>query len=324
MRPTAQEIEATAGEWVARADGGLTNEDTRALETWLQEDPRHHGAFMRLRGIALHTERARALGVQFDPHRFAPAELLSVRANARRSAWWLAGAAVAACVLIALLLPVLEMGDRYDTRRGEMRVVPLADGSTMTLNTASRVLIAYEAAQRRVKLIEGEALFEVAKDPTRPFVVEAGSATVRALGTSFTVSRLRDRPVQVIVRDGLVEVRQDDRAPPVRMAANTRALVPQKVQRNVPQPQHLAPEVVNRELAWRDGQLAFESEPLALAAAAFERYSATRIVIEDAHIARREITGLFTANDPVGFARAAAASLGLQAEIGEEEVRLRR
>ena len=89
-------------------------------------------------------------------------------------------------------------------------------------------------------------------------------------------------------------------------------------------PVKLSRDEVTRELAWKAGRIAFEGETLADAAQAFERYSDTRIIIQDPSIGREEITGLFASNDPVGFARAAALSLDLKATVGPNEVRISR
>jgi transmembrane sensor len=320
MSQTGQKIDITAADWAARVDRGpLSAEDDQALESWLGRDSRHRGAFMRMRAIALHTERARALGPEFNPDQFViPAE---PRAQRRKLVWL---AAAAACLAIVIALPLMMTGQKYDTRRGEVRVVSLQDGSVMTLNTASDVKVDFDGSTRRVRLIQGEAWFEVAKDGARPFIVAAGETSIRALGTSFSVRHLEGMPVQVLVSEGLVAVKQSQTAPAVRVSANMRVVLPLDNAKAQPKAAVMAQETVNREFAWREGRIAFESEPLETAAAAFARYSSIQIVIDDPTLARQEITGLFTANDPVSFARAAAASLGLKTEIEGEEVHLRR
>ncbi len=319
------EIDHIAADWAARLDRGpLSRPDEESLERWLDHDPRHRGAFMRMRAIALHTERARALGPNFDLTRFESSGLPDRSRFIRRRALWIGGMAAAACIVAVIAVPVITPGDGYDTRKGEVRVISLEDGSVMTLNTASKAKVTFDAAMRKVRLIDGEALFAVAKDSTRPFVVDAGEASVRALGTSFAVRHLERTPIEVVVSEGLVEVRQSASAAPVRVGANMRTEVPLDQAQGAPVPLAIAPEAVNRELAWRDGRIAFEAESLAAAAVSFARYSSTRIVIDDPEIARREITGLFTANDPVSFANAAATSLGLKAQIRAGEVHLSR
>lgn len=331
---TAKEIDATAADWAARIDRGpLTADEERALTLWMDSETRNRGAFMRMRAIALHTERAQALGPNFVPDNFIARSVEALPGSAQRGApalrrrvsrmrLWVAAAA--ACAGVAIALQLMHGGVDYDTRQGEVRVVSLDDGSVMTLNTASRVEVSFEKDIRRVRLIEGEALFDVAKDKARPFVVAAGDTSVRAIGTSFTVQRLAGQPIQILVREGLVEVRQPSLATPMRVPANMRAEMPANPRDTAPKPMAMRPDAINRELAWRDGRIVFEAETLDRAAVAFARYSQTRIVIDDPVVARKEITGLFTANDPVSFAKAAATSLGLKAEVRGGEVRLSR
>src|SRR5690606_2011811 len=171
----------------------------------------------------------------------------------------------------------LDRGQSYSTRLGEVKVTPLADGSVMTLNTASRVVVTFSDTQRSIRLLEGEALFDVARDAARPFVVAAGEARVRAVGTSFMVRRLGDAPVQVLVREGIVEVSRNagNATPgPVRVAANTRAVESSSSVTPVAA-MPVEPAVIRRELAWREGRIAFQGETLGQAAAQFSRYSET-------------------------------------------------
>lgn len=321
-RETAEEIDLAAADWAARVDRGLSSDDERALDAWLGADPRRVGAYGKVRGTALYTERARALGHAYDPAKFrrrAPSSSLS-----RRGVLLVGGGVIAASVAgVAVVgLGLADRGEGFSTRLGEVKVTPLADGSVMTLNTVTRAEVMFTEGERRVQLLEGEALFDVAKDPNRPFVVDTGGTLVRAVGTSFTVRRLGRTPVEVLVREGVVEVRHSARAaatPPVRVVANTRAVA---MPTDTVEAVTIAPDAVARELAWREGRIAFEGETLREAARQFARYSETRIVIDDPAIAAEQITGLFQANDPVGFARTVATSFGLRADIRADEVRL--
>jgi transmembrane sensor len=219
---------------------------------------------------------------------------------------------------------VLSRRGHFSTGKGETKVIALKDGSVVTLNTASEIAVSYTDAQRSVELIRGEALFDVAKNKARPFVVAAGDTNVRVVGTSFTVRHLETAPVQVLVREGIVEVFKPAAGlAPVRITANDMAeaggaSTGQIVARAMPVAQ------VHRQMAWQSGQIAFEGETLAQAAAEFSRYSDTRIVVADPALAREEIAGLFKATDPVGFAKTIAISLNARADVGEGEVRLTR
>ena len=323
QRETSEEIEAAAARWAARIDRApLSADEERQLEQWQAGDSRRLGAFMRLRAVAHFSERARALGPGFDPDSFTERDDMASRPTSRRRMLWLGGSAIAACAVGALGLNIALGGSTYSTRLGEVRVVTLDDGSVVTLNTNSRIDVDFGADRRFVTLQEGEALFDVAKDPTRPFIVQAGATAVRAVGTSFTVKHLAASPVEVLVREGIVEVTRPSAARPVRMAANMRIVASEAGMGD--QPVHMASEDITRDLAWKSGRIAFEGETLEQAAAAFERYSDIRILIDDPSVGREEITGLFAANDPVSFGRAVAASLDLKATIGPGEVRLSR
>jgi transmembrane sensor len=321
---TAHQIDAEAANWAARIDRGpLAPGEEQSFQTWLHGDMRAMGAYGRMRALALTTERARALGPDFDPADFVPTPSFYVPS---RRTLLQAGGALAAALLVGVAgtWEVLRHRGRFSTAKGETKVVALKDGSVVTLNTASEIVVNFSDSLRSVELIQGEALFDVAKNRARPFVVAAGDTSVRVVGTSFSVSRLGAAPVQVLVREGIVEVFKPTaiNVSPIRISANTLAVAPPDdsdiASRAVPAAQ------LHRAMAWREGLIAFEGETLAQAAAEFARYSDTRIVIDDPGLAKEEIAGLFKATDPVGFAHTIAISLNAQARIGEGEVRLAR
>nr|WP_047169346.1 FecR domain-containing protein [Sphingomonas sp. Y57] len=325
-RETSAQIDAVAAEWAVRVDSApLDSTEQAALDAWLAGDARRLGAYARARAMLLHAGRAKALGTGFDPDAFlathgepsadrhsdANEAALPVqpRGVGRRSVLLGGSGAVAAGVLVSLGLSWQAAAQTFSTKRGEIRLVPLADGSTMTLNTASTARVKFSETERRVELLEGEALFDVAKETSRAFVVAAGETRVHALGTSFTVSRLDRQPVQVLVRQGIVEVVQSGSTQERRrIVANTRAIV--SASRSV-EVATIGASEVSRELAWREGMLSFEDKPLRNAARDFARYSETHILFEDDAIGDETVTGLFAANNPAGFARSVALGLGL-------------
>ena len=321
QRQTAHEIDLAAADWAARVDrGALSAAEQDRLQAWLDSDVRCPGAYGRMRGLALNTERARALGPAFQASRFMPPVL-----HTRRSMIW-AGGAIAASVAGVGALGLLQFyqGKRFTTRKGEVKVVALGDGSVVTLNTASRISVDYTPNKRNIALVEGEALFDVAKDRDRPFVVTAGATQVRAVGTSFTVRRLSGSPIKILVREGVVEITQQRQAEtkPVLAPANTEAV--SLIDRPVVTAALVAAPELDRQLAWRNGRIEFDGETLDQAIADFSRYSDTRIIIDDPSLGREEISGLFQADDPVGFAQSVATSLDARAEVGEGQVILTR
>ena len=163
-------------------------------------------------------------------------------------------------------------------------------------------------------------LFDVAKNKMRPFVVTAGDTQVRAVGTSFSVSMLPRRPIQVLVKEGVVELKRINapKAVPVRAKANVRAIAqPGEPIITIAVPQDL----LARDLAWQRGSIALTDQTLEDAANEFARYSEVRIVV-DPSVSTKTVTGLFAANDPVGFARAVASVLKLKWEVKGNKVRI--
>lgn len=251
---------------------------------------------LRARAMAMMSESAQALGDGFDPADFAEAKV--ARVSRRQALTWGGGAAVAASMAaLAVGLPAAA-GTVISTERGEIRLAPLKDGSTVLLNTETKIRVLYDKGQRIVALLKGEAYFSVARDDRRPFVVEVDGRRLSTAQAGFRVRKLDQAPIDVLVSQGVVEVGSSK----VKLAGNTRFLLSDGAQR----PQAIAPETVTRELAWREGKLAFEGETLQQAVAVFARYSDTKIQIGDPALAREPVTGLFAANDPVGFSRAIA------------------
>jgi len=318
-----REIDDVAADWLARVDrGSLSSAEQAAFDAWRDASPLHRGAYARLEALFTLVDKADPDLSDLPENRFAPAigKLLQV---SRRKALWLGGGAVAAAVGLQIAATSSLNYETYETARGEVRAVPLEDGTVVTLNTASKVAVRFKRSLREVHLLEGEALFDVAKDPKRPFTVSAGSTVVRAVGTSFLVRDLDDQPLEVLVREGAVDMfrapdvsKMPEQDQSIRVNANSRA-----VALDVPYPSvklvnvGLDPAVIARQLAWRSGMISFEDESLKNAAAKFSRYSDVRIVIDDPEVAVQTVTGLFSIYNPEGFARSAALSLNLQISV---------
>jgi transmembrane sensor len=344
------------------ATGELTPDERELLDSWRAADIRHVGAFARAQAILLRLGRLRAVNADslrssisqmllnpddgsIEAPVAADAELppartelqsgiavpmiadrlsgLTEKPNWTRRRIMMVGCAAASIATCGVLVerfhnPAPAGG--YSTRVGETREVRLEDGSVVTLNTDSKVSVSYTDTVRRVRLEKGEALFQVAKNKHRPFIVMASDTEVKAVGTSFIVRFLPERPIQIVVKEGVVEVARHGirRTKTVRAVAETQAFVspvaPIVVHR-IPHPQ------IAREMAWQFGRIAMENETLADAAADFARYSDTKIVVDPA-VSGRTITGLFASNDPVGFAKVAAAVLDLRVEVEPSEVRI--
>lgn len=219
-----------------------------------------------------------------------------------------AGAAVAATIGWRRLNNVRL----YRTGVGQRRAVTLADGSRVTLNTASTVEVAFSASERRVRLVRGEALFQVAHDATKPFLVDAGSARFRALGTAFNV-RLRPDVVELTVTQGVVAVAAREGEVNVPSAARIAAGGGAVVRSGAVAPTALDDQHLRQRTAWQEGVLEFDGESLAQVVGEFNRYRSQPIVIGDARLEALRIGGRFEVDEADKFLEALTSSFPIQA-----------
>ncbi|WP_293848252.1 FecR family protein, partial [Steroidobacter sp.] len=244
-----------------------------------------------------------------------------------RRSWLAAGLAAAsvAAVAVGLWLSPLASGgwETVATAVGEQRVVELDDGSIVHLNTRSKIQIRLSAESRDVRLITGEALFDVDHDPTRPFFVHAGPTTVRAVGTQFNVYRKPDN-VRVTVLEGKVEVSTDRPSTPAGTAATFLAVGEQAdIPRDAPLAKNLQPDLP-RSVAWQKRRVMFRLDPLKNIAEEFNRYNRSpRLQIEGAAEQVCCFSGVFDADDPQAFARMLGRDGKLTVEMSDEQIVIR-
>lgn len=278
-----------AAAWVARMDGdGWDEASERELRAWLDGDPRRAGALLQ----------AQAAWASTDPTLLIAADGAGQRPVGRRRAMGYAGGAIAAALAGGLIWKGLP--SHYVTAVGEIRRVPLPDGSVAAINTASDVAIAYEKGMRRISLTHGQAWFQVAKDNARPFLVEAGRIRVRAIGTAFSVER-RDTGAEILVTEGVVEAWADGaEGHSIRLAAGSAAYVADNA---AIKPAAASPQSIDRALAWRAGQIDLLGSRLDGAAAEFNRYNKRQLIVADPKLGAEQLDGIFRIDDPEGFAR---------------------
>jgi transmembrane sensor len=303
-RQTAREVDDEAAAWAVRATG----ESDRDLQIWLEGDPRRRGALLRAQAALSFVDRARALEDSLPPVRRGR--------PSRRSVLILAGGGGLIAAGLGVL-GVLGAGRRYVTGVGELQRAPLADGSLAEINTDTVLEVSMRRRSREVVIRQGEAWFQVAKDPGRPFVVRAGDAQARAVGTAFSVRRREDR-AELLVTEGVVEA---------SLAGAGRVLAPAGSRLILASGRPLtpvaAPREIERALAWRTGQISLDGETLAEAAAEFNRYNRRPLLVEDPALARRRFVGLFRTSDPQSFALAVAAASGARLVEDDRAIRLR-
>jgi transmembrane sensor len=281
----------------------VTAADQQAFEAWLRQDPRHRRAseelckvWKAMDGLA-EAKRGEKIATFTDA-----AKRAALRGRYPR--WF---AAAAAMLIVTIISAVwLQIGSEMQTVAtavGQQRNVTLADGSVVMLNTNTILETNLSRRVRQIYLRKGEAHFQVAHDRSRPFLVHAGDAVVRAVGTQFEVRLLSDQHVDVVVNEGRVEVqaaapRQAATVATVRaLSAGQQLSTATAGYTVVP----VSPAQLSSELAWRDGAIIFDGQPLSDAIAEIGRYTDARIVVSDSRIAGLRVGGRFRTDDVQGF-----------------------
>jgi transmembrane sensor len=318
-RETSAEIESAAIAWVVRMERSDANSSDEAeLARWIEADSRRRGAYVRARAAMVLVDRATV------PQAAAPVSGIEDSRADRPSTQrrFIIGAGIAASVSAVMLgfalRPTREQ--HFTTELGEIKRMPLDDGSVMVLNTASRVSTRLEQNRRLVGLEEGEGWFHVAKDNDRPFIVTAGFASIQALGTAFSVRRRRER-IDLLVTEGMVELSsQVGNISKVQLPAGTNTTV---TVAGVLRTKHVSADDLMRSLAWQNGRISVNGETLEAAAEEFNRYNRVKIVV-DPELAGETVVGLFDLNDPTAFARSAAATFAADITRDNNSIRLTR
>lgn len=313
VRPSDDEaIAATAAAWLAQRDDELAPAAARDFAAWRAADPRHEAAVQRLE----HTWSALQQLRDFRPAavRHPDRDLLRGRARVRPVRLWPVWAAAAAFLVAGLLWwarpgPAAPGVQIFATAGEGYERVHLADGSILELNGGTEVQVDFSGPGRRVHLRRGEAHFTVAKDASRPFLVEAGGVSVRAIGTAFNV-RYGLREVEVLVTEGRVAVAPAagpaaEPAVPLQLGANERTVIATAgpAVPAAPPVERVGPGRIREALAWQGPRLVFADTPLAEAAAQFNRHNAVRIELADAELGALPIGGSFRAEHVDAFLR---------------------
>jgi transmembrane sensor len=310
---TQTEIDEEAAVWSWRMDSDtISAADRQAYQSWLRRDARHRRAseelsrvWAALDGLA-EAKRHEKIATFMNT--------AAVSAARSRRVWWAAAAAVlVAAIAVSAWYQTGTEFQTLATAVGQQRNVTLADGSIVTLNTNTIVETNLRHRSREIYLRKGEAHFQVAHDRSRPFLVHAGDAVVRAVGTQFEVRVRSDQHVDVVVNEGRVEVQSaplDAERPGagrrVRLAARSvvHALSAGQELSTTGNDYAVVPVSTHRlssVLAWREGAVVFEGEALADAIAEIGRYTDARIIISDPQVAALRVGGRFRTGDVQEF-----------------------
>jgi transmembrane sensor len=323
---------AEAAEWWVRIEGdALSREEREQFVDWLRESAVHvaemlrmaevHGALERFHEwVRIPTEddgAAKATNVVAFDGAVAFESADSPNTPRRR---WIAVVALAATVaVLGVFLALFFSAQVIETGRAERRSVTLADGSVLQIDPESRLRIRLQKHERDVSLERGRALFRVAKDPTRPFVVRAETTQVRAVGTQFGVEQSREGivvtvaegKVAVLPRDAAADRSETASGPPpagvsgvtgpgsaaeVLLSAGQQVIVPRRG------PAEAVRSVdTDRELAWVAGRLVFDNESVADVVEEFNRYNVVQLHVASPELAQRSVSGVFDASEPESF-----------------------
>lgn len=344
-------VDEDAAEWFARLQTENTSDATRhEFAQWLTRSPVHIEEFLRVSALhrALSSELKTESGWLEDvlaeaslpggnvvhlPIDEQESTAAAPAAARRRRRFFLAAAAAAVLALgiglvvgIDKILPGRDGATRIATEIGEQRWVVLADGSDVQLNTNTEIRVRMSDELRMITLVRGEAIFDVQKDPARPFRVESDTALVEAVGTRFNVYRQREQTVVTVVEGRVVvsplagsaspgqatDLADPNRKPvetesvgtsdagengePLQLDAGHRATVTKEGRIIQPEPAD-----IERATDWTRRRMVFDSDTLETVVAEFNRYNRNTLVIADANLKTRLISGVFNIDDPEAF-----------------------
>lgn len=302
----AGSVEQQAGRWFARLRGDQCSAEDRARhQAWLQADPAHRRAYAEMEalwkmagGFADQAE-IQPLRQQALADTATPPAATEPASFTRR--WLLPGAAAAVLLLLVLAFdfgrqtspPALVAGGVHQTLTGEQKTLALIDGSTLVLDTQTRLRVDFSGAQRRIELQWGQARFDVAHQQARPFVVRAGSGDITALGTAFIVRKVDgddSGEVRVTLLQGRLAVAPSGREPALAEAG-------QQLAYSAGGFSQTTAVTLEQATAWQQGRLIFEDHSLAEVLDDLNRYSHSKILLGDDSLGEIRITGVFKTGD---------------------------
>jgi len=312
------EIAARAAAWVVRLRADeVTGEDWAAATAWLDADPAHRRAFDEAEGLWAAMDHIAVAGT-------APLVDLAAHRERHRSVgrrWLIAAPAMAAAVAAAVLLaPLLQSAPAvvYRTAPGETRTVALEDGSKLQINGGSTLSVKMERGRRLVHMDQAEAVFDVAHDADRPFLIDVGESQVRVVGTAFNIRRSAE-DTDVSVLRGVVEVSDLDQP-----ARKVRLTVGQAVRRaDADDRMAVAPVDVRTAAAWTQGRRAYDDRSLSDIAVDLSRAFSTPVTVAP-DAANLRFSGVLVLDDEAAVIGRLERFLPIKATRGPEGVRLER
>lgn len=320
-------IQEQASAWLARSDRGLNAIEQQEFDAWCAADPRHAAAVESLQSAWQLFDQPREEGL--DDLLREDLALLKRRQVRRRLTYGFSALAAACLALVfwprsGVPDPLVSSPSTAIVSQPERRV--LEDGSVVLLRPGAEIAVNYSPSLRRIELSRGEALFEVAKNKERPFLVSAGGIDIRAVGTAFTVDRNQAR-IEVVVTEGRVTVEKPtaSSAPELLATLDVGHSVNVALADVAPAPVvSLDSTAVSDKLSWRLPRLEFTGTPLEEAVKLFNEHNAVQLRVADNEIAQLRITGVFRSDNLEGFVDLLETSFHVRTSRSERTISLRK
>jgi transmembrane sensor len=326
-----EEIQEQACLWISRIDRGCTKSEKKEIALWINQSNAHREILMKMASLWDDLSVLNELSALF------PLE----NATKRTRHHFRKIAVAASVVFVALLggslttdfqiFPSFSFNQdqnvvqNFSTEVGKQAIFSLDDGTSIQLNTNSIIEVVYNERQRYVKLLQGEAKFDVAKDSNRPFTVKAGEKSFTALGTIFNVQKDTNQDLELLVTEGKVLISKSNEfieyvshqsgsiqlvnMPGILVQSGEKVVIDDNVLRPI---NKVTLVQVQRDLAWQQGMLIFEGEPLGKALKEISRYSNTHFEIMDDELSQLVIAGYFKADDIDGLLKSLSLNFNIQ------------
>ncbi|HCM46564.1 MAG TPA: hypothetical protein DIS98_03305 [Colwellia sp.] len=334
-------IQELACLWISRIDRGLTTAEKQQLVTWCQQNNHHHSTLLEM---ASYWDDLSVLNELRDLFPLAQAKIQSKRHRfsviALAASFAIVSLIGANTLLNESFLPylpsfneqMLTQTHTLKTKVGEQTSFTLQDGSQIQLNTNSLIEVKFSPNHRLLTLVRGEARFDVAKDKNRPFTVTAGKKSFTALGTIFNVQKTDSLAMELVVTEGKVLITKASMPVTAIKESLTQALTPFKsdtleaklvvsgekiiIAEHSPSikttpVEKVSLDQIHRDLAWQQGMLIFEGEPLSIALTEISRYTTNHFEIVDSELATINVAGYFKAGDIDGLLSSLQSNFGI-------------
>jgi transmembrane sensor len=336
------DIQEQASLWVSKMDRGLSKDEINQFQEWMKQSDFHRSSVFSLAALWDDLSVLNELSALF------PLENTNTRTNNYFTKYALA-ASVAFILLFSssfyfsgtLFSPTKNDQQFVELKTlktdvGQQTRFTLTDGSRIKLNTNTLVKVSYSKKQRLLTLVRGEARFDVAKDKSRPFIVTAGKQSFTALGTIFNVQKDTDKEMELVVTEGRVLVTKSsesliniskvlttlsvEQLPGLLVVSGEKSMITDS---RKPAAKKASFEQIQRELAWQQGMLVFNGDPLAEALTEVSRYTTAEFEIFSPELATIKVAGYFKANDIDGLLKSLHSNFNINFEkLPNNKIRL--